>query len=159
MENANTTARRPPICPSCERNELHEFGDGAARCGLCGCVLEASTLQTLREISHLPDAFGGHACECGHPEMRLLPGGIYRCPACGSEVLPIDTPPVSWKSADHSEAYWDGWIDGRYRDQLRINDNPKLAKWEEPSDRVEFYRGHRAGREARRQKVRLPAAS
>jgi ribosomal protein L37AE/L43A len=159
MENLNTTARQPLICPSCERSELREFGDGTARCGLCGCVLEGSTLQTLREISHLPDAFGSHACECGHPEMRLLPGGIYRCPACGSEVLPVDTPPVSWKSADHTEAYWDGWIDGRYRDPMRFTRNPRLSRWEDPSDRVEFYRGHRAGREARRRGVRLLEAS
>jgi uncharacterized Zn finger protein (UPF0148 family) len=46
--------------------------------------------ETLREIVHLPDALGSHACECGHPEMRLLPGGIYRCPACGTEVLLVD---------------------------------------------------------------------
>jgi ribosomal protein L37AE/L43A len=40
-------------------------------------------------ISKLPDAVGGHACECGHPEMRRLPDGVYWCPACGSEVMPI----------------------------------------------------------------------
>lgn len=26
---------------------------------------------------------------CGHPEMRRLPDGVFHCPACGSEVLPI----------------------------------------------------------------------
>jgi rRNA maturation endonuclease Nob1 len=31
-----------------------------------------------------------HACkECHHSEMRLLPDGVFHCPACGSEVLPI----------------------------------------------------------------------
>jgi hypothetical protein len=38
----------------------------------------------------LPEALGKHACECGHPEMRLLPGGVFHCPACGSEVVPIE---------------------------------------------------------------------
>ena len=28
-------------------------------------------------------------------------------------------------------------------------DNPNLAKWEAPSDRLDYYRGHRAGSEAR----------
>ena len=37
--------------------------------------------------------------------MRRLPDGVYRCPACGSEVTPISAP-VSWKSPDHTEAYW-----------------------------------------------------
>jgi ribosomal protein L37AE/L43A len=47
-------------------------------------------LLTLEQIVALPDAFGKHACECGHPEMRRLPDGVYRCPSCGSEVLPIE---------------------------------------------------------------------
>jgi ribosomal protein L37AE/L43A len=32
------------------------------------------------------------ACECGHPEMRRLPDGVYWCPACGSEVPPVSPP-------------------------------------------------------------------
>jgi hypothetical protein len=49
-----------------------------------------STLETLRDIIGLPDTLGAHACECGHPEMRELPGGVFHCPACGSEVLPTE---------------------------------------------------------------------
>ena len=49
-------------------------------------------MQTLSEICALPDAVGAHACECGHPEMRRLLDGVYRYPACGSEVLPILPP-------------------------------------------------------------------
>ena len=40
----------------------------------------------------LPDALGTHPCECGHPEMRVLPDGVFHCPACGAEVLPIRKP-------------------------------------------------------------------
>jgi ribosomal protein L37AE/L43A len=46
-------------------------------------------LEALREIAALPDALGSHACECGHPEMRRLPDGVFHCPACGCEVLPL----------------------------------------------------------------------
>jgi hypothetical protein len=51
-------------------------------------LLSGTLLETLHRIIELPDAAGGHACECGHPEMRHLPDGVYWCPACGSEVLP-----------------------------------------------------------------------
>jgi hypothetical protein len=47
-------------------------------------------LEIIRQIAALPDAVGDRACECSHPEMRLLPDGIYRCPACGSEILPSE---------------------------------------------------------------------
>jgi ribosomal protein L37AE/L43A len=53
--------------------------------------LLGSALESLRDIVVLPGALGVHACECGHPEMRRLPDGVYHCPACGSEVLPTET--------------------------------------------------------------------
>jgi hypothetical protein len=64
-------------------------------------------LETLRRISALPNALGSHACECGHPEMRLLPDGVFHCPACGSEVLPINGPstlsrPNEKNASEHS---------------------------------------------------------
>jgi hypothetical protein len=39
------------------------------------------------QIIALADALGRHACECGHPEMRRLPDGVFHYPACGSEVI------------------------------------------------------------------------
>jgi ribosomal protein L37AE/L43A len=86
------------VCPFCESGELVLFGPGLARCGSCGLPLLGSVLETLRDVAGIPDALGAHACECGHPEMRRLPpDGVYHCPACGSEVLPVgagtaDTP-------------------------------------------------------------------
>jgi hypothetical protein len=107
-------------------------------------------LEALRSISALPEALGSHACEeCGHPEMRLLPDDTFHCPACGSEVLPIGAPLVDWKSGEHAEAYWCGWLDGRYREMGSFADNPSLARWEAPSDRLNYYQGHRIGSEAR----------
>ena len=79
---------RTLICPFCEVHELRSFGHNAARCDACGGVIGGPLLETLCRITDLPDAVGRHACECGHPEMRCLPDGVYRCPACGSEVLP-----------------------------------------------------------------------
>jgi hypothetical protein len=78
------------VCPFCESGELVFFGPGLARCGSCGLPLLGAMLETLRYIIGLPDALGNHPCECGHPEMRELPDGVSHCPACRSEVLPIE---------------------------------------------------------------------
>ena len=78
------------VCPACHVGQLHPFGSERARCDRCGYMLGAAMLLLLQQIAALPDAWGKHACECGHPEMRLLPDGVYHCPACGSEVLGIE---------------------------------------------------------------------
>jgi ribosomal protein L37AE/L43A len=80
------------VCPFCERGALGSLGPGFARCDSCGLPLLGSALETLRDVIGLPDALGAHPCECAHPEMRRLPDGVYHCPACGSEVLPIESP-------------------------------------------------------------------
>jgi hypothetical protein len=106
-------------------------------------------LETLRYIAALPDALGKHACECGHPEMRRLPDRTFHCPACGSEVLPIDAPSTPSNPDEHGAAYWAGWMDGRFGERGTFADNLNLARWENPSDRLAYYKGHRAGNEAR----------
>ena len=78
------------ICPACESGELHPCGPTLARCVECDSALGGDLLKTLRQISVLPEALGGHACDCGHPEMRHLPDGVFWCPACGSEVTPLE---------------------------------------------------------------------
>jgi hypothetical protein len=75
------------ICPLCEAGELRPCGI-VARCDSCARLVEDEVLRTLEQISTLPDGLGFHACECGHPEMRRLPDGVFHCPACGSEVTP-----------------------------------------------------------------------
>ena len=77
-------------CPFCEAGELTFLGVGFARCPSCGLPLVGSVLETLQEIVGLPDALGAHPCECGHPEMRVLPDGVFHCPSCASEVLPSE---------------------------------------------------------------------
>ena len=42
-----------------------------------------------------------------------------------------------------------GWLDGLFGEGGSFVDNPNLARWEDPSDRLDYYKGHRAGREAR----------
>jgi hypothetical protein len=91
--------------------------------------------------------------------MKLLPDGVYRCPACGSEVTPVSAGPTIWKPPDHTEAYWCGWLDSRYGKPACFTGNRQLAKWDAPSDRLDYYRGHRAGREARFRRSRLIEAS
>jgi uncharacterized Zn finger protein (UPF0148 family) len=138
------------VCPSCEARELYPSGQDSMRCRSCRSHLHGAMLETLRCISSLPDTLGRHACECGHPEMRLLPDKTYHCPACGSEVPPADVTSTPSKYEENSLAYWSGWADGRYGEMGNLADNRNLSRWESPSDRLDYYRGHRAGMEARR---------
>lgn len=149
VENLSDTGAQHLTCPFCEVSGLQPFGQNSVRCTSCGAHFGGSLLDTLRQIIGLPDATGRHACECGHPEMRRLPDGVYRCPACGAEVLPLTARPVSWKSTDHSEAYWCGWLDGRFMNMKNFAHNPRLARWDSHTDRLDYYRGHRDGRRAR----------
>jgi hypothetical protein len=107
-------------------------------------------LEALRQITALPESLGRHPCECGHPEMRLLPDATFHCPACGTEVAPISAPSNPSESDVQGEAYWVGWIDGHFEENTgSFIDNPNLARWEGTSERLAYYRGHRAGSEAR----------
>ncbi len=81
------------VCPVCETGELRAGEAGPATCSSCKHSVNSETMKTLLEILALPDALGSHACECGHPEMRLLPDGVYHCPSCASEVLPFSHSP------------------------------------------------------------------
>jgi len=101
----------------------------------------------------LPDVVGGHPCECGHPEMRRLPDGVFRCPCCHAEVLPITLAEFSTTTEHHGKAYWSGWLDGRFGDSVSFTENESLKQWGELSDRLDYYRGHRAGSADRRAKT------
>ncbi len=92
VQDRITTGANSLRCLFCEVQGLELFGHNSARCPHCRAVLSGPVLGTLIWISQLPDAVGRHACECGHPEMRRLPDGIYRCPACASEVTPVSHP-------------------------------------------------------------------
>ena len=94
MKGSSLTSRPDSlVCPVCEVDRLQPVGKEAMHCASCGGHLSGAMLEALRQITDLPDAFGAHACECGHPEMRHLPDGTYHCPSCGSEVLPVITSP------------------------------------------------------------------
>jgi hypothetical protein len=104
----------------------------------------------IRQIRTLPDAVGSHPCEeCSHPEMRRLPDGVFHCFACGSEVLPAYGGAQSGGSKGVSEAYLSGWMDGLFGSaEKSLVHNRELARWEDARDHLDYYRGHRAGREA-----------
>jgi ribosomal protein L37AE/L43A len=159
MEDTSTTGSHSITCPFCEVYELRPFGHNSLRCESCGGILSGVLLETLRQISGLPDASGRHACECGHPEMRRLPDDVYWCPACGSEVLPVSSAAIGPEREVHSGAYWCGWLDGCYGERGSFTGNRRLADWRTASDRLDYYKGHRAGREARRINDRLLDAS
>jgi hypothetical protein len=148
----SSLASRPDslVCPLCEADRLRPSDDASARCASCAGLVSGEMLEALRQIAALPEGFGGHPCECGHPEMRLLPDATFHCPACGSEVAPIGAPSSTSQPYEHGEAYWAGWVDGRFgKTTGSFVDNPNLANWEDPSERLDYYRGHRAGSEAR----------
>lgn len=133
------------VCPWCEAGRLLAEGSSAARCGDCGYAISGQLFRTLREATTLPEVVGRHACECGYPEMRLLPDGVYWCPACRAEVTPVGAPAVKWKTDDRPESYWQGWLDGRFAQIDDFTGSARLARWENPEDRLEYYQGHRAG--------------
>ena len=98
-----TTTSRPGhlVCPACESGELQLQANGlAASCAVCERLFSGAVLKVLGRIAALPEAQGKHACEeCHHPQMRLLPDGVFHCPACGSEVLPVVMGPISRRSS------------------------------------------------------------
>ena len=92
MHDSITAGGRSLCCPFCEVYDLEPFGHNAARCPSCGSLISGALLETLHQISELSDVAGQPTCECGEPEMRCLPDGVYWvywCPSCGSEVLPL----------------------------------------------------------------------
>ncbi len=151
---ASSLASRPgsPVCPFCQTGALlRSSGEDSMRCQSCDGLLSGALLETLRQISALPDAPGSHACEeCAHPQMRLLPDGTYHCPSCGSEVLSFEASREQPTPEEYrSEAYRCGWIDGRFAEVGCFTQNPNLPRWQEASERLQYYRGHREGSEAR----------
>jgi hypothetical protein len=142
MEGSTTAGLHSIRCPFCEVYELECSGYDSARCVSCGGSVDAELLATLRAIMALPDALGAHACECGHPEMRRLPDGMFHCPACGSEVLPLDT--LREPTFEHrSRAYLCGWIDDRFGESGCFTENLDLMRYSarptgSTTDRVGF---------------------
>jgi hypothetical protein len=95
--------------------------------------VSGETLEALRQVTDLPDALGRRACECGHPEMRLLLDGTYHCPSCGSEVVPLDAEATVSEPKEHGQAWWKGWTDARFgelssSEARRAGSAPLLAR-------------------------------
>jgi ribosomal protein L37AE/L43A len=131
---SHTTSRPDHIaCPVCGFGKLRVRGPTLAGCDSCGRVVNRAVLGTLEQIVALPDVLGAHACECGHPEMRRLPDGVFWCPSCGSEVLAFEMDP-----AFPNEAYRAGWMDGQFEELESIAYNEGLAAWRDPYDRLDY---------------------
>src|SRR3712207_4507123 len=105
------------VCPGCGSGELWPREPEVASCDSCGLTVGGTIFRTLEQIAALPDALGVHACEeCGHPEMRRLPDGVYHCPACGSEVLPTKTTLDPKRAHLGSATAWDIGGGGPHQD-------------------------------------------
>ena len=137
------------ICPYCGIKELERSADGVVGCSRCDRPISTPVLETLAQIVSLPDAIGSHACECGHPEMRRLADGVLWCPGCGSEVIPLSDSEMRSESESESEAYRCGWAEGLFGSTEPFVHNGGIARWEDAHDRLDYYRGHRAGRAGR----------
>ena len=137
------------VCPLCESDGVRYDQQSISHCSGCNRTLDGAVMETLKQIIALPDTVGSHPCECGHPQMRRLPDGVLRCPACGSEVLPITDSSILSESGAGSEAYLCGWAYGLFRGTGSFVHNQELVRWEDPYDRLDFYRGCRAGQAAR----------
>jgi hypothetical protein len=66
---------------------------------------------------------------------------------------------MSTEHRNRSTAYRYGWHDGRFGELRCFTDNQRLADLEAPSERLDYYRGHRAGRETRLRDTQLLEAS
>ncbi len=120
--------------------KLRRGEGGASCCERCDLSRDENVVEALGQVASLPDAAGSHPRGCGHPEMRLLPDGIFHCPSCGTEATPTGaagrTGPLS---------------------RPRASPNDGLKRWEVPFDRLRFYQGYRAGREALLSETASPA--
>jgi hypothetical protein len=106
-----TTASRADylLCPGCGCGQLQPPRGPLPRlieCDRCGCAFDNTIVETLKQIVALPEALGNHSCECGHPEMRRLPDGVFHCPACRAEVLPASIPEPRPVAGRKSLATW-----------------------------------------------------
>ena len=78
--------RRRVVCPLCESEGMFQIHPFLARCTECEDTISYGFFNTLRQVRNLRDARGKHPCECGHPEMRRFPDGVYRCPSCSTQI-------------------------------------------------------------------------
>ncbi len=88
------------------------------------------------------------------------------CPTGSTDARPAarrSSPPrvtlMNRKLQSYSRAYRYGWKDVRYEESCRFTENRRLAELEAPAERLDYYRGHRAGREARQHSGDLLRAS
>lgn len=100
MEVPKHTKSRPGyiVCPKCESGglQLKPYTFTLAECSFCSQAFERAVFKTLKQIAALQEIVGTHACEeCLHPEMHRMAGGGFLCPACHSEVLPVNLPELS----------------------------------------------------------------
>ncbi len=95
------------VCPICEVGSLGTFDGNSTRCDSCGCLLNMAVPETLREIVHLPDAWGGTPASAGIPRCVSFPVGSTAAPPAARRSFPWRDPPrrVGERRKDAGPAY------------------------------------------------------
>ena len=76
--------------------------------------------------------------------------GCSTVPPVARRLCPVEASKEPTPQEYRSQAYWCGWIDGRFAETGCFTENLNLARYSAPSDRLDYYRGHRAGSEEAR---------
>lgn len=79
----------------------------------------------------------------------VYPGGGTG--GCGSEVPPVG----ATLAGEHGDAWRDGWEEG-CAGAPDVAHSKRLTRWEDPRDRLDYYRGRRAGEEECGRRLRNP---
>jgi hypothetical protein len=59
-----------------------------ARCDEWGCALSKDVLEIIGQIAVLPEAFGEHACDSGHPRCAFYPTASTGPPPAARRFCP-----------------------------------------------------------------------
>jgi hypothetical protein len=82
--------------------------------------------------------------------MRRLSDETFWCPACGQDILSLEATLALWEFRQEGEAYRRGWLDGYLLEEPgKFSSSIQLVRWEGAHDRLDYYRGLRAGSQER----------
>ena len=128
-------------------------------------VISKRGRQRSREIGEdeeIEDAFASRSHPltgpfCEAHDLQPFGPSSASCEYCGgllggallqtlSRSSPSSVTTVSPEPQTHSKSYRHGREDGRYEEPLRFTENRRLALLQAPTERLDYYRGHRAGR-------------
>lgn len=169
-------ARRNPPTERCMLEAVKAGADFSRGCagGRIGLLLFATHPyhSGIREWLHASSRLQGFSpqrvfvhcfstlCRARMPISRMT-GQVTREVCCRTFFLVFSKTPKKLRTArkkatkphselgSTSEAYRCGWTEGLFGSAKSLIHNEGLARWEDAQDRLDFYRGHRAGQAVR----------